>query len=120
MKFTLALAGLLLIAVSSSSRPSTARAAWRVSQFENVLGTSLELKFAVASDNEAARAEASSPDVETAEDFLRLRVIGELVAEAVEKDGRAKKRDALRREREEVNHTSVSTGRARAAISRQS
>ena len=60
MKFTLALAGLLLMAVGSGGRPSTARAAWRVSQFENVLGTSLELKFAVASDNEAARAEAAA------------------------------------------------------------
>ena len=60
MKFTLALAGLLLMAVGSGGRPWTARAAWRVSQFENVLGTSLELKFAVASDNEAARAEAAA------------------------------------------------------------
>jgi FAD:protein FMN transferase len=60
MKFTLALAGLLLMAVGAAVRPSTARTAWRVSQFENVLGTSLELKFAVASDNEAARAEAAA------------------------------------------------------------
>src|SRR5215467_5502171 len=55
MKFTLALAGLLLMSVGGGGRPSTARAAWRVSQFENVLGTSLELKFAGASDNQAAR-----------------------------------------------------------------
>src|SRR5262249_43030055 len=60
MKFTIALAGLLLMAVGSGVRTSTARVAWRVSQFENVLGTSLELKFAVASDNEAARAEAAA------------------------------------------------------------
>jgi thiamine biosynthesis lipoprotein ApbE len=66
MKLTLALAGILLIVVSSGGHPSTARArtrsrlAWRVSQFENVLGTSLELKFAVDSDNEAARAEAAA------------------------------------------------------------
>ena len=60
MKFTLALAALLLLAVGSGGRPTAARVAWRVSQFENVLGTSLELKFAVASDNEAARAEAAA------------------------------------------------------------
>jgi FAD:protein FMN transferase len=60
MKFTFALAGLLLMAVGSSGRPSTARAAWRVSQFENVLGTSLELKFSGASDNQADRAEAAA------------------------------------------------------------
>ena len=60
MKFTLALAALLLLAVGSGGQPSAARTAWRVSQFENVLGTSLELKFAVASDNEAARAEAAA------------------------------------------------------------
>src|SRR5262245_37767299 len=60
MKFTLALAGFLLMAVGSGGRPSAARPAWRVSQFENVLGSSLELKFAVASDNEAERAEAAA------------------------------------------------------------
>src|SRR5262245_27292850 len=59
MKFTIALAGFLLMAVGSGARPSAARPTWRVSQFENVLGTSLELKFAVASDKEAARAEAA-------------------------------------------------------------
>lgn len=46
-----------MLAVISGGRPSVARAVWRVSQFENVLGTSLELKFAVASDKEAVRAE---------------------------------------------------------------
>ncbi len=50
----------MLLAVISGGQPSAARAAWRVSQFENVLGTSLELKFAVASDNDAARAEAAA------------------------------------------------------------
>src|SRR5262249_7668241 len=60
MKFTLALAGILLMALVSGAHPSAARPAWRVSQFENVLGTSLELKFAVGSDNEAARAEAAA------------------------------------------------------------
>src|SRR5262245_56530739 len=64
MKFTLALASFLLISVGSGGYPSPAnaraRVAWRVSQFENVLGSSLELKFAVASDNEAARAEAAA------------------------------------------------------------
>jgi thiamine biosynthesis lipoprotein ApbE len=60
MKFTIALAVFLLMAVVSGGRPSTARTAWRVSQFENVLGTSLEMKFAVASDNEAARAESAA------------------------------------------------------------
>lgn len=39
---------------------SQARAAWRTSQFENVLGTSLEMKFAVASDVAAERAEAAA------------------------------------------------------------
>jgi len=60
MKFTIALAVLLLMVVGSGGRPSTARTAWRVSQFENVLGTSLELKFAAASGDEAARAEAAA------------------------------------------------------------
>jgi thiamine biosynthesis lipoprotein ApbE len=60
MKFTLALAGILLTALVSGGRSSAARTAWRVSQFENVLGSSLELKFAVGSDNEAARAEAAA------------------------------------------------------------
>lgn len=60
MKFTLALASFLLMVVGGGDHPSVARTAWRVSQFENVLGTSLELKFAVASDNEAARAEAAA------------------------------------------------------------
>src|SRR5215813_8304672 len=60
MKFTLALAGVLLLAVGSVSQPSAARTAWRVSRYENVLGTSLELKFAVASDKEAARAESAA------------------------------------------------------------
>ena len=60
MKFTLAMAGFLLMAVGSGGHPSTAAATWRISQFENVLGTSLELKFAVASDNEAARAETAA------------------------------------------------------------
>jgi thiamine biosynthesis lipoprotein ApbE len=59
-KFTLALAGFLLLAVGRGGHPSAARAAWRVSQFENVLGTSLELKFAAASDKEASRAEAAA------------------------------------------------------------
>jgi thiamine biosynthesis lipoprotein ApbE len=49
-----------MMVVISGGHPSTARPAWRVSQFENVLGTSLELKFAVASDNEAARAESAA------------------------------------------------------------
>ncbi|HEU0185211.1 MAG TPA: DUF2271 domain-containing protein, partial [Blastocatellia bacterium] len=57
---TFALAILLLLVVGNGARPSTARMAWRVSQFENVLGTSLELKFAVASDHEAARAETAA------------------------------------------------------------
>lgn len=39
---------------------SQARSVWRTSQFENVLGTSLEMKFAVASDASAERAEASA------------------------------------------------------------
>jgi thiamine biosynthesis lipoprotein ApbE len=60
MKFTIALVIFLLIGVGSGGSPSTARTAWRVSQFENVLGTSLELKFAVASDGEAARAETAA------------------------------------------------------------
>jgi FAD:protein FMN transferase len=60
MKFTIALASFLLMVVGGGDHPSAARTAWRVSQFENVLGTSLELKFAVASDNEAARAEATA------------------------------------------------------------
>src|SRR5262245_46132009 len=60
MKFTIALVGFLLMAVGSGARPSAARPTWRVSQFENVLGTSLELKFAVDSDKEAARAEAAA------------------------------------------------------------
>jgi thiamine biosynthesis lipoprotein ApbE len=60
MKFTLALAGIMLTALVSGGHSSAARAAWRVSQFENVLGTSLELKFAVDSDNAAARAEAAA------------------------------------------------------------
>src|SRR5215470_17548216 len=60
MKFTIALAGFLLMVVGSGGRPSTARTPWRVSQFENVLGTSLELKFAAASGDEAARAEAAA------------------------------------------------------------
>lgn len=59
MKFILTLAVFLLLAVSGG-QPSAARTAWRVSQFENVLGTSLELKFAVGSDNEAARAETAA------------------------------------------------------------
>lgn len=59
-KFSLALTGILLLVVIIGGQPSAARAVWRVSQFENVLGTSLELKFAVASDKEAARAEASA------------------------------------------------------------
>ena len=41
---------------------SQARSVWRTSQFENVLGTSLEMKFAVASDASAERAEASDLD----------------------------------------------------------
>lgn len=60
MKTTLTLVMLLLLAFGSSSNVSSARTAWRVSQFENVLGTSLELKFAVASDNDAARAETAA------------------------------------------------------------
>jgi thiamine biosynthesis lipoprotein ApbE len=60
MKFTLALASFLLMVVGSGDHPSAARTVWRVSQFENMLGTSLELKFAVVSDNEAARAEAAA------------------------------------------------------------
>src|SRR5215510_2009283 len=59
MKITLALVGILLMTVGGG-HPSAARSAWRVSQFENVLGASLELKFAVASDNEARRAEAAA------------------------------------------------------------
>ncbi|MDX2042828.1 MAG: DUF2271 domain-containing protein [Acidobacteriota bacterium] len=59
-KFSLALVGILLLAVISVGQQSAARAVWRVSQFENVLGTSLELKFAVASDKDAARAETAA------------------------------------------------------------
>ena len=71
MKFTLVLAGFLLLAVGSGGRPSTARVVWRVSQFENVLGTSLELKFAVTSDNEAARAEdAALAEIERLDHIL--------------------------------------------------
>ncbi len=60
MKFTLALVSFLLMVAVGVDHPSAGRTSWRVSQFENVLGTSLELKFAVASDNEAARAEAAA------------------------------------------------------------
>ena len=60
MKFTLALVSFLLMVAVGVDHPSAARTAWRVSQFENVLGTSLELKFAVVSGNEAARAEAAA------------------------------------------------------------
>ena len=60
MQFVIALAGFLLLSIGGGDQPSGARTAWRVSQFENVLGTSLELKFAVASDKEAARAEAAA------------------------------------------------------------
>ncbi|MFN8000704.1 MAG: DUF2271 domain-containing protein [Acidobacteriota bacterium] len=60
MKTTLALVMLLLLAFSGSSDTSSARTTWRVAQFENVLGTSLELKFAVASDESAARAESAA------------------------------------------------------------
>lgn len=60
MKTTLALVMLLLLAFSGSSDASSARTTWRVAQFENVLGTSLELKFAGASDESAARAESAA------------------------------------------------------------
>ncbi|MBO0862705.1 MAG: DUF2271 domain-containing protein [Chloracidobacterium sp.] len=59
-KYTLALTGILLMALVSGGHSSAPRPKWRVSQFENVLGTSLELKFAVGSDNEAARAESAA------------------------------------------------------------
>ncbi|MBP6824429.1 MAG: DUF2271 domain-containing protein [Acidobacteria bacterium] len=52
---------LALLCLSGGARqPLAARAAWRVSQFENVLGTSLEMKFAVSSDAAADRAETAA------------------------------------------------------------
>lgn len=50
----------LLSLNESVARRSQARTSWRTSQFENVLGTSLELKFAVASEPAAERAEAAA------------------------------------------------------------
>lgn len=59
MKFMIVLAGLLLLALGSSPA-SEARAPWRVSQYENVLGTSFELKLAGRSSADAARAEGAA------------------------------------------------------------
>jgi thiamine biosynthesis lipoprotein ApbE len=48
----------LLALVCNGLEPTAAaRASWHVAQFENVLGTSLELKFGTSSDTVAARAE---------------------------------------------------------------
>jgi thiamine biosynthesis lipoprotein ApbE len=56
--------GLVLLCLHDGARQHvTARAVWRVSQFENVLGTSLELKFATAPD---ANADAEVGRAETA------------------------------------------------------
>ena len=53
--------GLALLCLHDGARqPVAARALWHVSQFENVLGTSLEMKFATASDIEAGRAETAA------------------------------------------------------------
>ena len=53
--------GLALLCLHDGARQAAAaRAAWRVSQFENVLGTSLEMKFATASDLDAGRAETAA------------------------------------------------------------
>ncbi len=49
-----------LCVCDGTRQPAQARASWRVSQFENVLGTSLELKFAGASEAQAARAETAA------------------------------------------------------------
>ena len=53
--------GLALLCLHDGARQAASgRAVWHVSQFENVLGTSLEMKFATASDAEAARAETAA------------------------------------------------------------
>ncbi|MBI1760222.1 MAG: DUF2271 domain-containing protein [Acidobacteria bacterium] len=56
IRFLLAIC-LCALVCNGSSKPAAARANWHVAQFENVLGTSLEMKFAAASDAVAARAE---------------------------------------------------------------
>jgi thiamine biosynthesis lipoprotein ApbE len=61
MKKTLLLTFCLLwqCLCESPRQTAQAHAGWRVSQFENVLGTSLELKFATDSEAQAVRAETA-------------------------------------------------------------
>ena len=51
---------LCALVCSGSSKRAAARVSWHVAQFENVLGTSLEMKFATSSDALAARAETAA------------------------------------------------------------
>ncbi|NOT61298.1 MAG: DUF2271 domain-containing protein, partial [Acidobacteria bacterium] len=60
-KILFAVIGLVLLCLHDGTRQQTeARAAWHVAHYENVLGTSLALKFAASSDADAARAEAAA------------------------------------------------------------
>lgn len=53
--------GLALLCLHGGARQQTeARAAWHVAHYENVLGTSLALKFAASSEADADRAEAAA------------------------------------------------------------
>jgi thiamine biosynthesis lipoprotein ApbE len=60
-KILFAVIGLALLCLNDAARHQTAaRAAWHVAHYENVLGTSLSLKFAASSNADAARAESAA------------------------------------------------------------
>ena len=63
----------------------------------NQLGAADHVLAEHTAPGESLSAEASGPAVEAAEDFLRLGVVGEFVAEAVEEDRGVEDRDGFRR-----------------------